>query len=383
MKRVAVVTGTRAEYGLLRRTMRQIDASDQLSLSTIVTGMHLSPQHGRTVTEIRDDGFSITQTVRMLLDDDSTAGMAKSFGVGVSGFSQAFDAVDPDFLLVLGDRIEAFAATVAAAMMNVLVGHIAGGSIRGGGMIDESIRHSMTRFAHLHFVQSERAAETLRAVGEHPKRIHTVGAPALDEITDESFADGETVVESLGLSPTEPVVVVLQHSITTKPDEAGAQMHETLSAAESAGYQTIVIHPNSDPGRSQIVSEIRQYCDRNNNFVDVSTLPRKKYLGLLAFADALVGNSSSGIVEAPCFGIPVIDVGPRQGDRDRSDIINQVPHDGREIERVLIEVVCDSKRQNVDPTRSPYYHGGASQNIVDVIKRLNEYSDLLEKRVHV
>lgn len=383
MRRVAVVTGTRAEYGLLRRTMRGIAASKELSLSTIATGMHLSPQHGRSVTEIRDDGFEVTQTVRMLLDDDTTAGTAKSFGIGVSGLSQAFDAIEPDFLLVLGDRIEAFAGAVAAAMMNVPVGHIAGGSVRGGGMIDESIRHSITRFAHVHFVQSEGAAETLQAVGEHPRRIHTVGAPALDEIRDESFADGEAVVESLGLSPADPVVVVLQHPVTTKPDEAGEQMRETLSAVEAIGCQAVVIHPNSDPGRSRIVSEIQQYCDRNDGFVDIPTLPREEYLGLLAVADALVGNSSSGIVEAPCFGLPVVDVGPRQGDRDRADIVTHVPHDGREVEQALSGVVGDGGRRDVDLTRSPYYLGGASENIVAVIERLDEFPDLLKKRVQV
>ena len=382
MKEIAVLTGTRAEYGLLKPIMEEIQESNSLKLSVIVTGMHLSPRHGSTINEIKNDGFDTTHTVNMLLDTDSHIGMAKSTGIAISGLAQKIESIDPDYLLVLGDRIEAFAGAVSAAMMNIPVGHIAGGSIRGGGMIDESIRHAITRFAHLHFVQTEQNARILRDVGEDSDRIYTVGAPALDVIANGDFAEGEEISSSLGVDTQERIIVVIQHPVTTEAGKAGVQMQETLRAIEDVNSQIVIIHPNSDPGREKIVDEIKDFSEKHEQVVGIPNLERKKYLGLLNVADVLVGNSSSGILEAPCFGTPVINVGTRQGSRPKPKLVHSVPHDRKEIKKKVQRILIEDQSQSIDCNRSPYYHGGAGEKIVDVLKSFEAEENLLNKILH-
>lgn len=382
MKQVAVLTGTRAEYGLLRPIMDEIQASSKLELSVIVTGMHLSPRHGNTIEEIKNDGFDVDHRVQMLLDSDSLSALAQSTGIAMSGLAQKLEAIDPDCLLVLGDRSEAFAGAVSAAMMNIPVGHISGGSVRGGGMIDESIRHAITRFAHIHFVQTKKDAKVLREVGEHPNRIYLTGAPALDEITTGQFADGQAVISSLGLDPNDPTIVVVQHPVTADADSSGEQMYATLRAVESIEEQAVIIHPNSDPGREDIMDKIKQYSKEYDHIVDVPNLPREEYLGLLSEADVLVGNSSSGIIEAPCFGLPVVDIGTRQGERPRHELITDVSYESDKIETAICKALSIDQLQEVDCSRSPYYHGGASRQVVDAIESIGSNEDLLSKKLN-
>ncbi|UWG48114.1 UDP-N-acetylglucosamine 2-epimerase [Halanaeroarchaeum sp. HSR-CO] len=380
MKEIAILTGTRAEYGLLKETMNQIDAAGHLHLKIVVTGMHLVPRFGNTVAEITSDGFDIDERVHMLLEGDSGISTAKSIGTGITGISQALDSLEPEALLVLGDRIEALAGGVSAATMNIPVVHIAGGSVRGGGMIDESIRHALTRFAHIHLVQSESDKRVLEQVGEDPKRIHLVGAPALDQISAGEFSDGDEVINRLDLDPSEKLILVIQHPITTKPELAGEQIESTIRAVEQSGEQAVIIHPNSDPGRDRMVSHIKQVCERNEKIVETENLPREDYLGLLHVADLLVGNSSSGIIEAPCFELPTIDVGTRQGNRERAVTISRVSHKQdeikKEIQRRLAE---DHPKRTVDCKKSPYYHGGVAERIVDILVTTTFDRDLLDK----
>jgi len=325
---VAVVTGTRAEYGLLRGTMERIEAHADLELQVVVTGMHLSPRHGRTVTEIADDGFDIDRRVHMQVDGDSGRAMAKSLGVGLSGMADALGDLAPDFMLVLGDRDEALAGGVAAAHMNVPVAHVHGGDAMEGAIIDDSIRHALTKFAHIHFPVSEQSAKRIEKLGEEPWRITTVGAPGLDEIREASVTPPATLAERYGIDVTAPLLLTVQHPVTTSPARAG----------------------------------------------DVVT-------GCWT-ASALVGNSSSGIIEAPSFGLPVVDVGPRQAGRQRADNTLSVAHERDAIEDAIDRCLTDKRfwerARNCD---NPYDYGGAAERIVSRLATVDLTDDLIEKRL--
>lgn len=379
MRSVTVVTGTRAEYGLLSTVMEAIQDRNDLSLDVVATGSHLSHQHGHTVDEIESDGFDIAHRVHLLLDSDSHTAMAKSLGIGVSSFADTFNMLGPDIILVLGDRYEAFAAGIAAAHMNVPVAHIHGGDVMQGAIIDDSLRHALTKFAHLHFPASELSAERIEQLGEEPRRITIAGAPGLDAVLDGRYTDSETVRKRYGLDDSAPVAMVVQHPLTTRPDDAGEQMQITLNALSDLDVQGVIIYPNADAGGKQMIDVIESTT--LENFQTFKNLPREDYLGLLAVADVMVGNSSSGIIEAPSFDLPVVDVGPRQEGRQRADNVVSSPHEIKEIREAVERCLTDeSLRERAAADDNPYDYGGAGERIAECLVTVNIDADFLRKR---
>jgi UDP-N-acetylglucosamine 2-epimerase (non-hydrolysing)/GDP/UDP-N,N'-diacetylbacillosamine 2-epimerase (hydrolysing) len=391
---VAVVTGTRAEYGLLRSSMESIRAAPELSLRVVATGMHLSPHHGRTVDEIRADGFEVARTVHMLLEGDDGLAMAKSLGVGTQGLAEALGDVDPDVVLVLGDRDEALAAGMAAAHMNVPVAHVHGGDSMHGAIIDDSVRHALTKFAHIHFPVSDLSAERVRRLGEEEWRVTTVGAPGLDAVLAGEYDDPDAVVEKHGLSGDEPLALVVQHPVTTRPEAAGDQMRATLDAVTALDVRPVVIYPNSDAGGNRMIEVIESYAaarggegdgehaGAGGGFTSFKSLPRREFLGLMAAADVMVGNSSSGILEAPSFGLPVVDVGPRQEGRERADNTVSVPHDRDAIRGAIEDCLGDGPvRRRASECENPYDHGGAGERIAERLATVDLDEDLLRKQL--
>jgi len=380
MRRIAVITGTRAEYGLLRRSMDLIAADDDLSLQLYVTGMHLSPTHGKTVSEIRADGFDIDYEVEMNLDSDSVVSMGKALGIGVMGFSEGFRNLEPDIVLLLGDRTEPFAATIAASHMNLPVAHIGGGHISGGAVIDANVRHAITKLSHLHFATSRDNAARIGNLGEKAWRITPVGAPGLDDIHDENFASPEEVYESYDIPADEPIVVVLQHPTTTRPSSAGEQMRRTLDAVRSVDCYPFIIYPNSDVGANEIMAKIDAFEDTVDSLTVTQNVSRSKFLGLLNVCDALVGNSSSGLVEAPSLDVPVVNVGPRQEGRERTDNVIDVSHEQPDIQRALRKALVDDEfREAVRACDNPYFLGGTASQIHARLKDVEIGRKLLEK----
>lgn len=377
---VTVVTGTRAEYGLLTSSMREIQARDDLSLSVVATGMHLSPQHGSTIDDIRADGFDIDRRIPMLLDDDSETAMAKSVGIGISGMADAFDSLGPDVVLLLGDRFEAFAAGVAAAHMTIPVAHVHGGDAMRGSVIDDSIRHALTKFAHLHLPASEESAERIRKLGEEPWRITVAGAPGLDAVRDGDYADPVDVRRKYDLPPDEPLALVVQHPLTTAPADAGEQMATTLDALSRIDVTSVVIYPNADAGGKRMIDVIDAY--QGDGIHTFSSLPRREFLAFMYTADVMVGNSSSGIIEAPSFDLPVVDVGPRQAGRQRTDNVLSVPHAVDAISEAVTRCLTDdATRQRASTCENPYDYGGAGERIAERLASVEIDTDLLRKRI--
>jgi UDP-N-acetylglucosamine 2-epimerase (non-hydrolysing)/GDP/UDP-N,N'-diacetylbacillosamine 2-epimerase (hydrolysing) len=361
-----------------------IDRSEELDLNLFVTGMHLSPTHGETVTEINADGFEIDYTIDMALDSDSMVTMAKSLGIGISSFAEGFRQVGPDIVLVLGDRTEAFAAGIAASYMNIPVAHIGGGQISGGVVIDGLARHALTKLSHVHFATSKENARRISQLGEEKWRIVLTGALGLDQIHDGEYTDPEELRDRFDVPKSKPLVVVLQHPTTTRPEEAHEQIGRTINAVTDFDVFPFFIYPNSDRGSSAIIEELERMGDDSSAPVVVENLPRDDFLGLLDLASVMVGNSSSGLIEAPLFGLPVIDVGPRQAGRQRGENVISVGYDTYEITAALETALHDdSFRQRAEECENPFYFDGAADRIHEMLAEIELGSALLEKETEL
>jgi UDP-N-acetylglucosamine 2-epimerase (non-hydrolysing)/GDP/UDP-N,N'-diacetylbacillosamine 2-epimerase (hydrolysing) len=317
MKKICVVTGTRAEYGLLRRTMKDIAEAEDFSLQIAATGMHLSPEFGLTYKTIEEDGFVIDARVESLLSSDTPVGIAKSVGLGVIGFADAFERLRPDVALVLGDRYEILAAAWAAYIARIPIVHLCGGEVTEGA-IDDAIRHSLTKLASLHVVSRNEYARRVAQLGEEPRRVFVGRSPTLEYMEREAPISGEELSDELGLNPRDVNFIVTYHPSTLGEDPRAA-FAELLAALENFSEAGIVFtYPNSDTGGRVIMEMIDKFVSANENRARAFTsLGQRRYFGCLKHFSAVIGNSSSGIGEAPYFGIPTVNIGDRQKGRVR------------------------------------------------------------------
>lgn len=379
IRRICVVSGTRAEYGLLRPVMEEVQAA-RLELRLVIAGMHLSHEFGNTYREVELDGFKVDSRVDMALSGDNHAAMVKSVGIGIYGLTQALEGIDPDIVLVLGDRVEAFAAAVSGAGLNKVVAHLHGGEVTRGGL-DESMRHAITKFAHVHFVATEKSRDRLTKMGERPETIYRVGAPGLDTVFHTKLYELAELEKVLGVPIRTPFFVAVQHSISTDADSSAEQMKETLEALKVLGCQTVLVYPNSDAGGRRMIEVIESY--RREPWLSIfQNIPRVVYLSLLRHAAVLVGNSSSGIIEAPSFHLPVVNIGTRQAGRERSTNVIDVPPLQNEVRAAISLALKDEDfRARVRACQNPYGDGRASARIVDVLRKLEITPQLLQKQL--
>lgn len=381
IRKVAVVTGTRAEYGVLKPVLRAIQAHSRLELCLVVSGMHLSCEFGNTVQEIENEGFSIDAKVHMLAKSDTLYGMARSVGTGILGMAREWQRLKPDVVVVLGDRVEPLSAVVAAAYMNVPVGHIHGGDRTKGGL-DESARHAVTKLAHIHFPATQTSAQRIISMGEEAWRVHCVGSPALDAILSNEATPSKTLEKEYRLDLSRHLVMVVQHPVTTQVGDAVRQISITLECVAELNCQTLIIYPNSDAGGRRMIGAIQEF-ERTHATVRVfKSLPRRDYLGLLKMASVLVGNSSSGIIEAPSFGLPVVNVGIRQESRERGANVIDVDHDKAEIRAAVQKALADKTfLAGVKKCENPYGDGKASGRIADILGKVAIGPRLLQKKL--
>ncbi len=375
------ITGTRADYGLMRTTLRAIDQHPKLRLTLLVTGMHLLEEFGNTVRDVEKDGFEISHRVDMLEPEDTTAAMARSIGTAILGMVESFQTSRPDIVFLDGDRGESLAAAIAAAHMNIPVAHSSGGDVTGT-MIDESIRHAITKFAHIHFAETERSANRILSMGEDPWRIHVVGTPGTN-LKAELDMPREELAQTLGLDLSRRILLVLQHPVTTKVDAAPLHMRETMEAVVSLQEQTVVIYPNADAGGRGMIKVINGYRHLPH-LRTFKSLPRRAYAGLLSVASVMIGNSSSALTEAPSLSLPAINVGTRQQGRDRGGNLIDVDYSREEIERA-VRFVFDHME---DPEfvakcgQSPYQDIDSSEKITDVLSTVELGPSLVQKRFY-
>lgn len=381
MRTIGVVTVARSDYGIYRPVLRGIAGDAELELRLFVSGTHLASDHGATVREIEADGFPIAARIKSVSDEDDATSIARGAGQAVGGFADAFAASRPDLLLALGDRFEMLAAAFAALLLRLPVAHLHGGEASEGAF-DESIRHALTKLSHLHFAATEQAARRIRQLGEEPWRVVVSGAPALDEIARlEPLADDE-LERRIGLPLDPPPLVVTYHPPTLDPRDPGELVQELLAAVEQSGLPAVFTYPNADPGGLAVRRAIDAYVADHPRTRAVSSLGSRAYHSLLRHAAAVVGNSSSGIVEAASFRAPVVNVGNRQDGRLRPGNVIDVDDDRDAIAAAIQRALSPDFRASLAELTNPYGDGHAAEAIVATLRQVELGPRLLTKRFH-
>lgn len=382
MRKIAVVTGTRAEYGLLYWIIKGIQEDPELELQLIVTGMHLSPEFGLTVKEIEKDGFPIAERIEMLLSSDTETAIATSMGLGMIGFAKAYEHLRPDILLVLGDRFEILAVVAAAVPFRIPVAHIHGGEATEGSM-DELFRHAITKMSHLHFPVTDRYRNRILHMGENTKNVFCFGAPGIDNIFKLPLLDQGKLYQELEIVTDKKIGLVTYHPVTLEKDTAEIQMSEILKALlEFQDIYWIFTFPNADTGGRIIIKMIndfvKNYPDKGRAY---TSLGQVKYLSLLKHAALMVGNSSSGLIETPSFELPVVNIGDRQSGRIRGQNVIDLPEYKKEsIIYAIKKALSIEFKNSLKGIQNPYGRGEASEKIIDKVKTISLVGNLLKKK---
>jgi UDP-N-acetylglucosamine 2-epimerase (non-hydrolysing)/GDP/UDP-N,N'-diacetylbacillosamine 2-epimerase (hydrolysing) len=378
-RKICVLTGSRAEYGILRTVMYSIKEHSDLELSILVTGMHLLPKFGYTIKEIKKEGFNIDAKVDMILDKDTRNSMAKSLGRGIIGITEALQKINPSFLVVLGDRSESLAGTLVAAYTGIPVAHISGGDITSR-LIDGPIRHAITKFAHIHFPSTKRSGWRIKMMGEEKWRIYTVGSPAIDYIVNNQGTSKRELIKKYSLDLNKKLTLMIQHP-TLEDYLAPSQIESTLKVLKELDLQTIVIFPNADAGGRRMINVLDKFkCLDNIKLYE--SLPHEDYIGLLWLSNVMVGNSSSGIVEAASTGLPVVNIGPRQAGRERAKNVIDVDYNREEIKRAIKKALYNKNFISiVKKKETPYGDGKTGKRIADILAGININEKLLEKKI--
>lgn len=377
-RKICLVTGTRAEYGLSYPILRAIQDQDDLLLQLVVTGMHLLPEYGESIDLIKKDGFHINHIIKTLEKEETDgAVMADAIGRAIIGLTEYFKKEKPDILIAMTDLGHTLAVAVVGAHMNIPVAHVHGGDVSGS--VDELVRHATTKLSHIHFPATKKSAERIIKMGEDSWRVHVVGAPGLDVLLHSELYDEQTIRKKYGLTQ-DKYFILIQHPVSTEEDQAGEQFKKTLQAIESFNIQTILIYPNADAGSKDIIKVIESY---NKDYLKAyKNLPRKDYLSLLRCSSAQIGNSSSGIYEAPSFHIPVVDIGTRQSRREKAENVVCVDYDTDKIKSAIKFILEDNEfRQKLKNCLNPYGDGTAGKKIVQILTNLDLNDKLIAKQI--
>jgi len=378
MRKICIITGTRAEYGLLRWVMQGIKDDVALTLQIIVTGMHLSPEFGLTYQEIERDGFIIDRKVEMLTSSDSAVGIAKSMGLGMIGIADALSELKPDMILVLGDRFEIFSAVSAALVARIPVAHLHGGELTEGAF-DEAMRHSITKMSHLHFVAAEEYQRRVIQLGEHPDRVFLVGGLGIDNIKRLKLLDRRELESEMNFQFGSRNLLITFHPVTLEQATAAEQMSELLDAlAELKDTQLIFTMPNADTDSRGLKQMVEEFTSKFSNARAFSSLGQLRYLSCIAQVDGVLGNSSSGLTEVPSFRKGTINIGDRQRGRLRAESVIDCEPSRKIITEALKKLYSPDFNSLVGRAINPYGEGGASEKIVSIIKSVVLY-DILKK----
>jgi UDP-hydrolysing UDP-N-acetyl-D-glucosamine 2-epimerase len=388
-RKIAVFTGNRAEYGLQYPILRAIAADPRLEYFLLAGGAHLQQDFGRTTAEIEADGFHIYREVEIRMQQDTLFATAQAIGTGIISLSKILDDLRPDILVVYADRYEGFSAMITGTQMNIPTAHIEGGDYTEGGALDDSVRHAMTKLAHLHFATNEQAVERIQRLGEEPWRIFNVGQPSLDLIIAGLFASPEEIVSELKLDLSRPIILFCQHSVTTEFEQAAEQIRPSLAALRRLagdGHQIIITYPNNDAGGRRIIEEIEN-LNGEANIQIWQSLGRNKFHGVLNVIGrvgrgAFVGNSSAIIKETPVFGCPAVNIGSRQQGRLRANNVLDTDYNEEHILAAIHRSISDDAfRFQCRTCKNPYGAGNAGPKIAEVLATIPLDARLLQKKM--
>ena len=378
-RKILYITGTRADYGLMQSVLRKIEEHPKLELEIIATGMHLMPEFGMTINEIKKDGFKIHE-INATYGEDNKESMANFVGGFIQLLTKKATEIKPDLILLLGDRGEMLAGAIVGAYLTIPVAHLHGGEITS--TVDEFSRHAITKLAHIHLPATEKSAERIIKMGEDPSNVFVVGAPGLDSILNENLIEPAELSKKYNLDSSKPIFMVVQHPVTTEVEDAHEHIREMLEAILELKHQTILIYPNADAGGRAMIEVIKEY-EKYPFIKTFKSIPHKEYLSLMKMAAVMVGNSSSGIIEAPSFGLPVINIGSRQEGRERAENVIDVDYDKEQIKTAIKKALDDENfKEKVKNCKSPYGDGKAGVMIADILSRIKTDKKLLQKRLN-
>lgn len=377
MTKVLVITGTRADYGIYFPVLQKLEADPAIELQLLVTGMHLSPQYGYTIEHIRNDGFKIAAKVDCLLQASSHANMSRAIGIAILGMTQAMEHILPECVVVLGDRGEMLAAAIVAAHMNIPLVHLHGGE--ASGTIDESVRHAISKLAHMHLVATEGSRERLIRLGEDPWRIHVVGAPRIETMMNTVLPSHTEILRKYGMEHFTQYFLFVYHPVTNETTNL-TELENMLKVLQSTGQPTIGVMPNCDAGADDMVAVYNRFAQTAHMHF-VTSFEQLDYLVLLKYSQILIGNSSSGIIEAASFQVPVINVGMRQGRRERSDNVVDIHVDAEELRAAIQHVLSAPFQHKMKFINNVYGKENTSTTVLNLIKGLTKSDPLIQKTI--
>jgi UDP-hydrolysing UDP-N-acetyl-D-glucosamine 2-epimerase len=384
-RRICAVTTSRADFGLLRGLLKAIRADSALRLQVIASGMHLAPKFGRTWRDIEAEGIRIDRKISLRLTGDSSVANLKSIGVGLNGFAEAFAELKPEIVVLLGDRFELFAPAISALMLGIPIAHIHGGELSEGA-IDDSIRHAITKLASLHFATTETYRRRIVQMGESPNRVFNFGAPGLDQLYGSTPLSRPQLERELGFSLEDPAALVTYHPVTRETDSAEAQVKCLVAAIKASGLKAVFTMANADAQGALINTRLQAVCAQTPaRFRWFPHLGHRRYLSCLKHFSVMVGNSSSGLTEAPSFRLPVVNIGDRQRGRVRAANVIDVACSRAAILQGIKRATSSRFRASLRGMRNPYdrFHDGrASERIKDVLKRVPLSDGLVKKSFH-
>ena len=384
MRKICIVTGTRAEYGLLYWMMKEIQEDPDLELQIIATGMHLSPEFGLTYKQIEKDGFKIEKKIEMLLSSDTPVGISKSMGLGMIGFAEAYDELLPDITVLLGDRFEILSAVAAAMIARIPIAHLHGGEVTEGAF-DEAIRHSVTKMAHIHFTAAEEYRKRVIQLGEDPKSVFNVGGLGIDNIKRLKLLNRDDLEDAIKFELGQKNLLVTFHPVTLEQATAEDQFQNLLDALyelQDQDTKIIFTKPNADPEGRIIIKLIDEYVSQNNHkAVAFVSLGQLRYLSAMQFMNGIVGNSSSGLTEAPTFKIGTINIGDRQKGRIKAESIIDCDSGKESILNAIKRLYSTEFQDKLKSVKNPYGEGGAAEKIKKNLKE-TDLSNILKKQFY-
>lgn len=376
-RKILYITGSRADYGLMQSVLKKIDEHESLDLELLVTGMHIMKEFGMTINEIKKDNFKINIVDSKYKKDDKES-MAFFIGDLIKKLVKKINIINPDIILLLGDRSEMLASAIVGAYLSIPIAHVHGGEISGN--IDESARHAISKLSNIHFVATQKSADRIIKMGENPKYVFIVGAPGLDDVLSINEIDFEYIIKKYQLQLSEPLLLVIQHPVTSEISEASNQIIQTLNAISELKYQSIIIYPNCDAGGRQIINIINKY-KYDKSIKIYQNIPRIDYLAILKMASVIIGNSSSAIIEAPSFHIPVVNVGSRQKNRERASNVIDVDYDKESIKKAINYALNNNDfKKQLKYIQNPYGDGKSGDRIVKILSEININDDLIIKQ---
>lgn len=380
MRKICVVTGTRAEYGLLYWVLKELQSDSNIKLQLVVTGMHLSPEFGLTYKEIQKD-FKIDKKVEMLLSSDTPIGISKAMGLAQIGFAEVFDELKPDILLILGDRYEILSVASAAMIARIPIAHIHGGETTEG-IIDEAIRHSLTKMSHIHFATTAQYRKRIIQLGEHPSRVFNVGGVGIENINRLKLLDKDEFEKSINFKLNKKNILVTYHPNTLENNTSSTQFNEILQALDELKETNIIFTKSNSDTYGRIINQmIDEYVASHKNSVAFTSLGQLRYLSALKHVDIVLGNSSSGIAEAPSFKISTINIGDRQKGRIMADSIINCDPNKEQILQAIYKVYSDDFQRLLKDVKNPYDNGNTSKKIVEILKNIS-LDNILKKEFY-